>query len=84
MQILGSSKTNLGEYTISVQGDTGGLAPFTVTSTNPAAGSDIGYQVSTMTVTFSSSVLLSSISASDFTIDGNEATGVTLVDSATP
>ena len=75
----GSSKTNMGEYTISIQGDTGGLAPFTVTSTNPAAGSDIGYQVSTMDATFSSSVLLSSISDSDFTIDGNDATGVTLI-----
>ena len=47
LQIMGASKTNLGEYTISIQGATGGLAPFTVTSTNPAAGSDIGYQVST-------------------------------------
>ena len=48
-----------------------------MTSTNPAAGSDIGFQVSTMNVTFSSSVLLSSVSPSDFTIDGNDATGVT-------
>ena len=40
----------------------------------PAAGSDLGYQVSTLSATFSSSVLLSSISDSDFTIDGNEAT----------
>ena len=78
VQILGSSKTNLGEYTISVTGDTGGLAPFTVTSTNPAAGSDLGFQVSSMDVSFSSSVLLSSINDSDFTIDGNDATGFTL------
>ena len=79
LEIMGSSKTNLGEYTISIQGATGALAPFTVTSTNPAAGSDIGFQVSTMSVSFSSSVLLSSVSDSDFTIDGNDATGFTLV-----
>ena len=79
LEILGSSKTNLGEYTISIQGATGSLAPFTVTSTNPAAGSDIGHQVSTMTVTVSSPVLFSSLIPSDFVIDGNDATGATLV-----
>ena len=63
VQILGSSKANLGEYTLSIQGDTGGIGPFQVTSTNPAAGSDLGSQVSTMSVSFSSSVLLSSLSA---------------------
>ena len=36
-----------------------------------------------MTVSFSSSVLLSSVSPSDFTIDGNDATGVTVVDDHT-
>ena len=83
VEIDGSSKTNLGEYTLSVTGDTGGLNPFQVTSTNPAAGSDIGYQVSSLTATFSGSVLLSSISDSDFTIDGNEATGVSLTSNDT-
>ena len=75
---MGSSKTNLGEYTISIRATRADSTRSTVTSTNPAAGSDIGYQVSTMTATFSSSVLLSSISDSDFTIDGNEATGATV------
>ena len=60
------ASTNLGEYTISIQGATGRTRPFSVTSTNPAAGSDIGYQVSTMAVTFNSSVLLSSISRRRF------------------
>ena len=80
VQILGASKTNLGEYTIGIQGATGGPAPFTVTATNPAAGSDIGYQVSSMTVSVSDSILLSSVSPSDFTIDGNTATGVAVID----
>ena len=83
VQILGSSPTNLGEYTISIQGATGAASPFKVTSTNPAAGSDIGYQVSSMSVSLSSSILLSSASPSDFTIDGNYATGVTVVDGNT-
>jgi len=80
VQVEGASATNLGEYTLSIQGATGGAAPFTVTSTTPAAGSDIGYQVSTMTVSVSSSIYLSSVSPSDFTIDGNPATGVTVLD----
>ena len=83
VQILGASATNLGEYTIAIQGATGGLNPFQVTATNPAAGSDIGFQVSSMTVSLSSSILLSSVSDSDFTIDGNDATGVTVVDDHT-
>ena len=77
VQIVGSSKSNLGEYTLSVQGATGGVAPFTVTSTDPASGADLGTQISTVDVTFSSSVLLSSVSTSDFTIDGNDATSFT-------
>ena len=36
-----------------------------------------------MTVSLSSSVLLSSVSPSDFTIDGNDATGVTVLDDHT-
>ena len=42
VQILGSSKTNLGEYTISDPGGDRRRRAFTVTSTSPAAGSDIG------------------------------------------
>ena len=83
VQIIGASPTNLGEYTIAIQGATGGDYPLTVTSTSPAAGSDIGSQVSTMTVSLSSSVLLSSVSTSDFTIDGNDATGVTVLNGNT-
>jgi hypothetical protein len=83
VQIVGARASNVGEYTISVQGATGGLSPFSVTATTLAAGSDIGHQVSSMTVSLSSSVLLSSVSTSDFTIDGNNATGVTVIDDHT-
>ncbi len=80
VQIVGASKDNLGEYTISVQGATGGVGPFTVTSTSPAAGSDLGFQVSTMTVAVSGSIYLPSVSPSDFTIDGQSATSVAVLD----
>ncbi len=80
VQILGSSKTNMGEYTIAIQGATGGQYPFTVTSTSPAAGSDLNFQPTTMTVSVSDSTLLSSVSPSDLTIDGQSATGVTVLD----
>ena len=66
----------MGEYTLSVQGADTTAPPFTVTATNPADGALLGYQVSSMDVQFSASVLLSSLSDSDFTIDGNPATGV--------
>ncbi len=43
VEIVGSSKTNLGEYTISITGDTGGLAPFTVDLDQP--GRRIGHRL---------------------------------------
>jgi hypothetical protein len=76
-----TSSPTVGEYTLVASGATGGLAHFIVTSTNPAAGASIPNQVSTMTVTFSDSILLSSLNTSDFTIDGNNATGLSALDS---
>jgi protocatechuate 3,4-dioxygenase beta subunit/methionine-rich copper-binding protein CopC len=83
VQITGADKDDLGEYTIAIQGATGGNDPFTVTSTTPAAGSDINFQPSTMTVVVSDSILLSSVSPSDLTVDGQDATGVTVIDDHT-
>lgn len=74
VQVLGAEQTSIGEYTVAIQGATGGTGPFSVTSTNPAANALVGSQVSTMDVHFSDNVLLSSLSDSDFTIDGNAAT----------
>ncbi len=75
-----STNDSQGEYTVSIQGATGAATPFTVTSTTPPAGADLGSQVSTMTVSLSGSIDLPSVSTSDFTIDGNNATGVTVLD----
>ena len=69
-----------GEYTVSVNGATGARPAFVVSSTDPAAGSDLGSQVASMTVTLNDSILLSSVSDSDFTIDGQNASGFTLID----
>ena len=80
VQIEGTTNTSAGEYTIAIQGATGAATPFTVTSTNPAAGSDLGAQVSTMVVRLSDSVYLPSVTTSDFTIDGVNATSVTVLD----
>jgi hypothetical protein len=77
---IAGTKDTTGEYTLSVTGATGGAPPFQVTSTNPAAGSDLNTEVSSMTVSLSDSVLVSSISNSDFTIDGQSATGFTVID----
>jgi methionine-rich copper-binding protein CopC len=83
VQIIGANSDNLGEYTIAIQGATGGLYPFSVSSTNPAAGSDVNYEPSSMTVVFNQSVLLSSITNADLTIDGQTATGFLVVNSNT-
>jgi methionine-rich copper-binding protein CopC len=68
-----------GEYTLSVNGATGGRPAFVVSATDPAAGSDINSEASSMTVSFNDSVLLSSVSDSDFTIDGHSATGFSVI-----
>jgi protocatechuate 3,4-dioxygenase beta subunit/methionine-rich copper-binding protein CopC len=83
VQILGASKDNIGEYTIAVQGATGGLNGFTVTSTTPANGADLNFEASDITVQVSNSTLLSSVVPGDLTIDGAAATGVTIIDGHT-
>jgi hypothetical protein len=79
LEVTGEFST--GEYTAAIQGATGGQNAFMVTATNPSAGADLPTQPSSMSVTFSDSVLVSSLSDSDFTIDGVNATGFTVNDS---
>jgi hypothetical protein len=84
VQIEGATKDSLGEYTIAIQGATGGQYPFTVTSTSPVgADSDVNFQPATLTVGFNDSILLTSVNPADLTIDGSNATAVTVVDSHT-
>ncbi len=80
VRVSGANGTS-GEYTVSIGGATGSQPPFLVSSTNPSSGADLGYQVSTMTVSVSESINLASISTSDFAIDGSNATSATVLDS---
>ena len=64
--VTGAAGTQ-GEYVLSVTGETGALAPVTVTNVNPAAGTLIQSPAS-VTVDFSQSIYLPSLSASELTI----------------
>ncbi|MHC4562200.1 MAG: S8 family serine peptidase [Planctomycetota bacterium] len=77
------SSEGRGDYVLTVSGQTG-VEAFTVASTDPADGFHMGPPAPTqMTVTFSDGVLLPSLNASDLTIDGIAATGMTIVDATT-
>ena len=78
-----TAAANLGEYVLSVAGATGGLSPFVVTGTNPADGSAMRNPPATITVDFNDGVLLTSLQASDLTVDGVAATGLSIVDGDT-
>jgi hypothetical protein len=80
VQVMASPLTatpTAGEYVLSVQGATGSLPPFIVTTTNPTAGSHVR-SLAAVTVDFNDSILLTSLSASDLTVDGTPATGFTI------
>ena len=59
-----------GVYVLAVQGATGGLPPFLVSSTSPANGSYINYFPTTVTVAFNSDVLATTTHNTDLVIDG--------------
>ncbi|MHC4201939.1 MAG: pre-peptidase C-terminal domain-containing protein, partial [Planctomycetota bacterium] len=72
-----------GEYVLTVEGATGAPPPFEVVSTDPADGIQTHASISQVTVDFSHEVLLSSLDASDLTIDAATAFDVTPVDADT-
>lgn len=73
-----------GEYLLSLQGATAGLAPFEVVSTFPADGAVLPSAPSELRVTFSDILRLDTIDAADLVIDGAQvATGVTQLDERT-
>ncbi len=74
---------NTGEYVLSVSGATGALPSFNVTAVDPVEGLLTRVQPTQVTVDFSDSVLLTSLDASDLTVDGQAATGLTVVDGNT-
>ncbi len=72
-----------GEYVLTVTGYTGQEAPFTATAVTPSDDALLGVYPSTYTIHLSQPVLLSTVAASDLTIDGVAAAGVTVVDPQT-
>jgi hypothetical protein len=87
VQIMPQNGTS-GEYVLNVSGNTAPADPFTVTSTIPPSGVYL-QTVSQMTVSFSESMLISSLNNNDFTIttdsmgDTENATSFTVNDDHT-
>src|SRR5206468_1434549 len=73
VQVTAEEKT-IGEYVLNVSGNTAPADPFTVTATDPAAGAHLR-SISSMTVTFNESVLLTSLNNNDFTIATDQVGG---------
>src|SRR5262249_14490857 len=71
---VGTADETTGEYVLNVSGATGAPDPFTVTATDPLAGSHL-QSISSMTVSFSETVLFGSITASNFTITTDQVGG---------
>ena len=72
--------TGRGEYTLNVSGATGAPTPFQVTNSSPSDGALLAGYPSTYRVDFSQSLLLTSIDATDLTVDGVPATSVQIID----
>ena len=81
--MVSSEHATSGAYLLSVSGSTTSSPAFTVASTAPADGALLTGYPSTYTINLSESVLLSTIDASDLTVNGVAASGVTVVDSDT-
>ena len=75
--------TGRGEYTLNVSGATGAPTPFQVTNSSPSDGALLAGYPSTYRVDFSQSLLLTSIDATDLTVDGVPATSVQIIDANT-
>jgi hypothetical protein len=80
---LSSESDTIGEYVLSVTGNSFIPPPFQVTTTNPPDGAILGAAPTTFTVDFNDVYLGVSVQASDLKINGADAVGVTLVDGDT-
>ena len=72
-----------GDYTLRIQGATASSEPFAVATSTPADGALLAVYPTTYSIHLSQPVLLGSVDASDLTIDGVAAGGVTIVDPQT-
>jgi subtilisin family serine protease/methionine-rich copper-binding protein CopC len=77
----GGSGTTNGEYILGVSGATGSTTPpFVVSSTSIPNGTTFTTPPAQITVDFNDTFLISSLQASDLTVDGIAATGFSIVD----
>jgi hypothetical protein len=80
---IGSADGSSGEYVLTVAGATGAEPDFAVASTNPANHASLQTVPTQFTVTFNNSLLLTSVTAGALTIDGQAATGFTILSPTT-
>jgi hypothetical protein len=83
VQIVKANRGSFGEYTLSVQGATGGPYPFNVASTTPAAGAKLHRAPASITVVLDHAVRLDSVAAGDLVVDGQFASTATVIDDHT-
>ncbi len=72
-----------GEYILAVTGGVIEFPPFEVSATEPADGARVQGPTTQITVDFNDTLLLTSLNASDLTINGMPVTGLTVVDGNT-
>ncbi len=65
-----------GEYVLQLSGNTGGMPLFEVVATDPPDGQRLAAAPGRLSVDFGDTLLLSSLEASDLTVDGVQATGI--------
>jgi hypothetical protein len=80
---IGSANGSAGEYVLTVAGATGAEPDFAVASTTPANHASMRTAPTQITVNFNDSLLLTSLGAGALTVDGQAATGLTLLNPTT-
>jgi subtilisin family serine protease len=86
IQVLPSTATaspTAGPYVLRVSGAASGPAHFQVSSTDPANGAFLNFLPLTMSVTFNHNLLLPTLAAADFQVDGLPAASFTVKDGST-
>jgi len=82
IRVVGAAET-AGEYVLEVSGHTGPASSFEIIAADPGHRDVLPTAPATMTVQFNDSMLLTSLEASDLTVDGTPAVAVEAVDGRT-
>src|SRR5439155_6618312 len=78
-----TASTTVGDYVLSLSGNTATNGAFAVSASTPANGAALNVAPTQVTIDFNDSVLATTLAASDLTVDGVAATAVTLLDNNT-